>query len=131
MTTLKIQFYCFVAVFALFAFALAPGLAESGIDWNALGLTPEQHSRMKDLEGGWRGCYSKVQPQIQRDQQELRKMLMTSPNADPSKIQEVQSRIQTNEDYLRQEATRTFLRKKEVLTPQQRQTMIRFMHNGN
>jgi Spy/CpxP family protein refolding chaperone len=93
--------------------------ANEFVNWDSLGLTSSQSSEIEEREAEWKRTYATLYPQIQRDKARLRQLL-NAPSSDPAEVMELQARIQDNEEKLRSEATRTFLHKKNVLTPNQR-----------
>jgi SMC interacting uncharacterized protein involved in chromosome segregation len=99
---------------------------DSSIHWDTLNLTAEQQSEIERLESQWRKVYGEVYPQIQRDKNELRRLL-NSVQCDDRQVMEIQERIQTNEQRLRQEATRTFLNKKGQLNQTQKMRLHQMM----
>lgn len=99
------------------------------IDWNALSLSQEQAAAISQLEHNWQATFSKLYPQLRQDQLALRRMIQSSQYAE-GEILAVQDRIQRNHDYLRREATRTFLRKKSYLTPVQRARLSQMLRDS-
>ncbi len=120
------------ALNSLLALALAlafasPSMAEHTVNWNRLGLSAGQSYEINRLENEWRQTYSRIQPQIEKDREELRRLL-NDPNANEQQVMMIQSRLHKNEEQLRNEATRVFMHKKKILNPQQKsklQEMIR------
>ncbi|MFN8614810.1 MAG: Spy/CpxP family protein refolding chaperone [Vampirovibrionales bacterium] len=94
--------------------------------WHTLNLTPQQETRIQELDTQWQATYTQLQPQIEQDQATLRKLIQ-SPNSDANQVMHVQTRLQRNRDALHQSATRIFMEKKERLTPEQRQRLHRMM----
>lgn len=114
---------------------LLPGLAladfpaqRSPIQWQQLQLNPNQQQAIESLDKEWQDKYQDMHPKIEMDRSKLRQMLNT-PNADEAQVMEVQHRLQQNHDALHAEATRIFMRKKQQLTPQQRQQLNHMMQN--
>lgn len=104
-----------------------PAIAEHMVNWNSLNLNAGQSAQIARLENEWRQTYSQIQPQIERDRNEL-KRLFNDPNAHEQQVMMIQSRLHKNEERLRNEATRIFMNKKKLLNPQQKarlQDMIR------
>lgn len=100
--------------------------ADPHISWDSLNLSPEQENEIDRLESQWKRLYTELYPQIQRDKNELRRLL-NSAQSDERMIMELQNRIQNNEQRLRQEATRTFLNKKGQLSPNQKVRLQQMM----
>ncbi len=111
---------------ALFVVMGTAWAGDSSIHWDTLNLTAEQQSEIERLESQWRKVYGEVYPQIQRDKNELRRLL-NSVQCDDRQVMEIQERIQTNEQRLRQEATRTFLNKKGQLNQTQKMRLHQMM----
>lgn len=89
------------------------------VRWDTLNLTPDQSSRMRQLDDKWQNTAGDMIPQIKKDREELVRLL-NSPNADPGRIMELQNRINTNKARLQQAAVQTFLQKKQQLNNDQR-----------
>jgi Spy/CpxP family protein refolding chaperone len=100
------------------------------VNWSGLGLTSGQMTEIDKQEHEWKKTYSDLYPQILRDSRELRQLL-NEPHADEDRIRELQSRIEANELRLRHHATQTFLEKKKVLTPGQRQRLKEMMTSSS
>lgn len=105
---------------------LATWANDQSINWSNLDLNTQQESEIGRLESQWQRTYTDVYPQIQRDKNELRQLL-NAPQSNDRQIMELQTRIQQNEQRLRQEATRTFLNKKGQLSPAQRVRLQQMM----
>jgi exonuclease VII large subunit len=109
-------------------FALPTSAEERMVNWTNLELSPQQQSEIGRLESQWQRMYTELYPQIQRDKNELRRLL-NSPQSNERQIMELQTRIQINEQRLRQEATRTFLNKKNQLNPVQKVRLQQMMND--
>ena len=124
-TTLKrcVGSVSLVVMFALLC--LQPSVADAkDIRWTELNLSPQQLNELERYESEWRRLYMDVSPQIQRDSVEL-KNLMDDPHGDAQRLMELQSRINDNKQRLQNEAMKTFLKKREKLSPEQRMILQR------
>lgn len=103
----------------------------SPIQWQQLQLKPQQKQAIQSLDKEWQETYSNIQPKIEMDRSKLRQML-SKPAPDENQVMEIQHRLQKNSDSLHAEATRIFMKKKQQLTPQQRQQLNHMMkkHRG-
>ncbi|WP_303673490.1 Spy/CpxP family protein refolding chaperone [Vampirovibrio chlorellavorus] len=100
-------------------------MAHAGeINWQVLNLTPQQSTQMQTLEDGWHKVHQNLSTQIQRDMAELKTIL---PTGDSQKIRELQTRIMTNKTYLMNESMDTFLKKREMLSPEQRSQLQKML----
>lgn len=98
------------------------------INWETLNLTPQQSTQMQTLEEGWHKIHQNLSVQIQRDMAELKTIL---PTGDSQKIRELQTRIMTNKNYLMNESMDTFLKKREMLSPEQRSQLQKMLPCAN
>ncbi len=89
------------------------------VRWDTLNLTPDQSSRIRQLDDQWQDTAGNVIPQIKKDKEELVRLL-NSPNSDSRRILELQNRINGNKTRLQQAAMQTFLQKKQQLNNDQR-----------
>jgi Spy/CpxP family protein refolding chaperone len=104
-------------------------MAHAGeINWQILNLTPQQSTQMQTLEDGWHKVHQNLSAQIQRDMAELKTIL---PTGDSQKIRELQTRIMTNKTYLMNESMDTFLKKREMLSPEQRSQLQKMLPCAN
>ncbi len=104
-------------------------IAHAGeIKWQTLNLTPQQSTQMQSLEEGWHKIHQNLSVQIQRDMAELKTIL---PTGDSQKIRELQTRIMTNKTYLMNESMDTFLKKREMLSPEQRSQLQKMLPCAN
>lgn len=104
-------------------------MAHAGeINWQTLNLTPQQSTQMQTLEEGWHKIHRNLSAQIQRDMAELKAIL---PTGDSQKIRELQTRIMTNKTYLMNESMDTFLKKREMLSPEQRSQLQKMLPCAN
>ena len=87
------------------------------VDWNRLHLTPEQESRIHQLEDSWEKTHSDVASRIEQDASELRAIL---PTGDAQRIRQLQNRITANKMFLMNQSMDIFLQKRNTLTPEQR-----------
>lgn len=95
-----------------------PALAlAKDIDWDSLNLSPQQEVQIERLEDSWEKTHAEVGTQIQRDMAELRNIL---PTGDSQRIRGLQNRITTNKTYLMNQSMDIFLKKRDMLTPAQR-----------
>jgi len=94
------------------------------IDWTTLNLNPSQESQIEQLETGWKKTHQEVSGQIDKDQTEMKKIL---PSGDTQRIRLLQNRISTNKMYLMNESMDTFLKKRELLTPTQRNQLQKLL----
>lgn len=99
------------------------------VDWDRLNLDSEQRSTINRLEADWRKTYNELSPQIKQDRQQLNRVL-NMPKSDMNQVMTLQQQIQTNEHKLRQEATRTFLMKKQQLSPGQCKQLMNMVQQG-
>ena len=90
------------------------------VDWDSLNLTPQQETQIDRLEDSWERTHSEVGSQIERDSAELRSIL---PTGDTQRIRQLQNRISTNKMLLMNQSMDTFLKKRDMLTPGQRQQL--------
>lgn len=88
------------------------------VDWNKLGLSPQQSQQVQVLEKDWNSKYTHIQPRIVAEQKELVKLL-GEPKSDPLEIMETQQQITRLREQLRNEATTNYLRKRALLTASQ------------
>lgn len=121
-TGFKIPLRRLFLVFILLSAPL-PGLTKE-IRWDSLNLTPQQESQIEQLESQWERTHSEVAAQIERDRTELKSLL---PLGDSQRIRILQNRITTNKMYLMNESMNTFLRKRDTLTPDQRNQLQRLL----
>jgi Spy/CpxP family protein refolding chaperone len=94
------------------------------IHWDSLNLTPQQENQIDQLESQWERTHAEVAAQIERDRAELKSLL---PLGDGQRIRALQNRITTNKMYLMNESMNTFLRKRDTLTPDQRNQLQRLL----
>jgi Spy/CpxP family protein refolding chaperone len=94
------------------------------VNWSGLNLSPQQENQINQLEGNWEKTHEEVSVQIDRDMAELRQIL---PTGDTQRIRQLQSRITQNKMYLLNQSMDTFLRKRDTLTPVQRQQLQKMM----
>lgn len=113
------------ALLAGFLFSIAHA---GEINWQTLNLTPQQSTQMQTLEEGWHKIHQNLSVQIQRDMAELKTIL---PTGDSQKIRELQTRIMTNKTYLMNESMDTFLKKREMLSPEQRSQLQKMLPCAN
>ena len=94
------------------------------INWETLNLSPQQENQMQRLENTWQKKHQEVNSQIERDTLEMRELL---PTGDTQRIRQLQNRISTNKMYLMNESMDTFLKKRDMLTPNQRTQLLKLM----
>lgn len=92
------------------------------INWQAMDLSPEQQSQLHQIDNQWQQTYNRLSPQVRQDTQALRQQL-NSPTPNEATVMQLQSRIHSNEETLRQEATKAYLQKNRLLNPAQREEM--------
>jgi len=108
-------------VLSLLLIAVMPTATLAGeIQWDSLNLSPQQESQMDRLENNWERTHDEVNAQIERDTAELKAIL---PTGDTQRIRQLQGRITTNKMYLMNQSMDTFLKKRDMLTPGQRQQL--------
>jgi Spy/CpxP family protein refolding chaperone len=100
------------------------------VRWNALHLDPSQETQLSRLDEQWKKIYTERSPQLQRDRAELRR-LMFSPQANDKEIMALRERIHKSEELLRVEAMKSFIQKKNVLTPGQRMQLQQLFSPGS
>ena len=100
--------------------------ADPQVDWASLNLTSEQASSLSEYESEWKDTCAQVLPEIKRDKDELMRLL-NSPNGDPNRIMQLHSQIKANEMKLQHAAMRTYLKKKNTLSPGQQKQLHRIM----
>ncbi len=113
---------------ALLLVTMAPGALAREINWDGLNLNSQQESQINQLEDGWEKTHEEVSSQINRDMAELKQIL---PTGDTLRIRQLQNRITTNKMYLMNQSMETFLRKRDTLSPTQRQQLQKMMPVGN
>ncbi len=96
------------------------------IDWTSLNLTSEQAASLNAYESEWKDTCAQVLPEIKRDKDELMRLLNSS-NADPDRIMQLHSQIKANEMKLQHAAMKTYLKKKNALSPGQQKQLHRIM----
>lgn len=126
-----------IVAVALMASTALPVSADESIKWSRLNLTPQQQTQIQQLEAEWSTKYLRIQPQIIEGKKKLQK-LFADPNADPLEIMNTQQSVMRLQEELRTAATANHLKKRAVLTPQQRrqyemmmQTMLVERQRGN
>lgn len=92
------------------------------VNWNSLQLNSDQNQVIQKLDSEWQATYGQVYPQIQTDKAKLRSML-NDPNAQSEDVMKMQDQIHRNEQTLRNEAARVFMKKKEALDSSQKQKL--------
>ncbi|MBY0449596.1 MAG: hypothetical protein K2X01_03100 [Cyanobacteria bacterium] len=92
------------------------------VNWNSLQLNADQNQVIQKLDSEWQSTYGQVYPQIQTDKAKLRTML-NDPNAQSEDVMKMQDQIHRNEQTLRNEAARVFMKKKETLDSSQKQML--------
>ena len=107
----SVRCVCFVMVL------LSGPVPAREVDWNRLHLTPEQESRIHQLEDSWEKTHSDVASRIEQDASELRAIL---PTGDAQRIRQLQNRITANKMFLMNQSMDIFLQKRNTLTPEQR-----------
>ena len=97
--------------FSTYDLHVQTALAEE-LNWGSLNLNESQMSNIQQAEQEWRSVSSDLMPQIQRDREELQRLL--NSDGDPRRILELQQRISNNKQKLDQTALQTFLKKKQL-----------------
>ncbi len=96
------------------------------IDWRALNLSEEQEIAIDGLERQWQQTFSQVYPKLRTDQQTLQTLLQ-SQQASENQVLALQERIHDQQDRLRREAMRTFMKKKSYLSSSQQEQLHAMM----
>ncbi len=117
-----LSFRHFVVGLLLLTLAGFSAFGWTQVDFNALGLTPSQQTQINNYENKWRQTYTKLHPEVEQDRTRLRQ-LINDPNADEGQVMMIQSRLQRNEERLRNEATHIFMKKKSQLNPEQKRKL--------
>lgn len=94
------------------------------IDWDRLNLSPQQENQIGRYEDNWEKTHDQISSQIERDTAELKAIL---PTGDSQRIRFLQSRITQNKMYLLNQSMDTFLKKRDALSPAQRQQLQKMM----
>lgn len=116
-----------VCVFALTVIPALPALAE--VEWDSLNLNESQRERLNNLDQQWQTEMSQLGPRIKMNEAK-RDQLMRSKDPNQNEIMELTKRILDDKARLKMDATKHFLKKREVLTPQQEERVIRMMPAG-
>ncbi len=102
--------------------AFADGKTPCGhceIDYEKLNLSKDQSVKIQQLDQEWFEKYQKLQPEIQEKQQKVKK-LMADPKADSTDLIMLQKKVDSLISELKGEATKILIKKKELLSNQQR-----------
>ena len=117
----------FIIAICLFALTVIPALpALADVEWENLNLNDSQRERLNNLDQQWQSEMSQLGPRIKANEAK-RDQLMRSKDPNQSEIIELTKRILDDKARLKMDATRHFLKKREILTPQQEEKMIRMM----
>ncbi|MEB3206668.1 MAG: hypothetical protein VKK59_04895 [Vampirovibrionales bacterium] len=103
--------------------------ASKCIDWHALNLSDEQEIAIDGLERQWQQMFSQVYPKLRSDQQTLQGLLQ-SQQASENQVMLLQARIHDQQDRLRREAIRTFMKKKSYLSSSQQAQLHAMMRTN-
>ena len=101
-----------------------PALAE--VEWDSLNLNDTQRERLNNLDQQWQTEMSQLGPRIKANEAK-RDQLMRSKDPNQNEIMELTKRILDDKARLKLDATKHFLKKRDILTPQQEEKMIRMM----
>jgi len=94
------------------------------VNWASLNLNSQQETQLNQLENNWEKTHDEVSVQIERDTAELRQIL---PTGDTQRIRQLQTRITMNKMYLMNQSMETFLKKRDMLSPDQRQQLQKML----
>jgi Spy/CpxP family protein refolding chaperone len=92
------------------------------VGWSKLNLNSQQSKRIQELEEQWRRDYGELKPAIAEDQRRIGKLL-GDHNLDPVEIMALQSSLSRKKEQLSALALSNYLKKREVLTDNQRRTL--------
>ncbi len=123
-TFLLPSFIIAICVIAVTVIPVLPALAE--VEWDTLNLNETQRERLNNLDQQWQTEMTQVGPRI-RANEAKRDQLMRSKDPNQNEIMELTKRILDDKARLKLDATKHFLKKRDVLTPQQEEKMLRMM----
>ncbi len=92
------------------------------IDYTRLDLTPDQSSKIQNLDREFHDKYQQLKPAIVENQQKVKK-LMASPQAEATEIMMVQQKIDDLQGELRRFAAQILIKKKECLNTSQKERL--------
>ena len=123
-TFLLPSFIIAICVIAVTVIPVLPALAE--VESDTLNLNETQRERLNNLDQQWQTEMTQVGPRI-RANEAKRDQLMRSKDPNQNEIMELTKRILDDKARLKLDATKHFLKKRDVLTPQQEEKMLRMM----
>jgi Spy/CpxP family protein refolding chaperone len=94
------------------------------VNWGAIPLSPAQKDALRKHDVMWQQAFEQLYPEIVSERKRLRLLLM-QPNTDHDAIFRSLQHLEDKEQELRYEAVKNFLLKKQELTPQQREQLLR------
>jgi Spy/CpxP family protein refolding chaperone len=92
------------------------------VNWSKLNLTDQQSKKIEELEQQWRHDYAQLKPAIAEDQTRIAKLL-GEHDSDPVEIMSVQASLARKREQLSALAMSNYLKKREVLSENQRRTL--------
>lgn len=111
-----------VAFFLCTSDCLAGEKAYPVINWEVMGLTQAQKTKMLELDQKWQRVHNNLSLRIINNKQKLR-VLLLSPYTTDAEIRELQGLILKDKKMLKYQSMEIFLEKRSILSPEQKKSL--------